>query len=289
MTDKTNLAASVRARLLNRAKADKVEFQLMLTRFATERMLYRMSISPHKDQFILKGAMLFELWFSEPHRPTQDVDFLGFGPDDLTRVAGMFRDICTIKVEDGITFDPATVQASEIRIDDNYSGVRINFMGMLANARCPVQADIGFGDAVTIEPEPTTYPTLLPDQPAPLLRVYSRYTVVAEKFHAIVEHGMLNSRMKDFFDLWVLTQKAKFDLHLLGQAITATFNRRGTALPDGTPIGLSDEFAADSMKQTQWRGFVSRSKIDAPPLADINPHLRKFFSAIPFGPGADSS
>lgn len=280
MNGKTNIAASVRARLLNRAKASKVEFQQMLNRFSLERLLYRLSVSPHKDQFLLKGALLFELWFQESHRPTQDVDFLGFGPDDLERIAGMFRDICSIAVDDGITFDPASVRATEIRIDANYGGVRVNLMGVLDNARCPIQADIGFGDALTLEPEDSTYPTVLADLPAPRLRVYSRYTVVAEKFHAIVEHGMENSRMKDFFDLWLLTRKAEFESDLLRQAITATFNRRGTALPNGTPIGLSDEFVADSVKQTQWRGFVSKSRIDAPQLEQVVPHLRDFFSAI---------
>jgi predicted nucleotidyltransferase component of viral defense system len=277
---KTNLAASIRARLLNRARADNVEFQQMLTQFATERLLYRLSISPHKDQLLLKGALLFELWFHEPHRPTQDVDFLGFGPDDLPRITAMFRDICAMSAEDGITFDPASVRAREIRIDANYGGVRVTLMGMLDNARCPVQADIGFGDAVTQEPEETTYPTLFPDLPAPRLRVYTRYTVVAEKYHAIVEHGMQNSRMKDFFDLWVLTRRSEFDPATLLQAITATFTRRGTTLPAGTPVGLSDEFATNSAKQAQWRGFAAKSRIDVQSLEQVVSHLRGFFSSL---------
>lgn len=280
MNGKINLAASIRARLLNRAKADKVEFQQMLTRFATERLLYRLSISPHKDQFLLKGALLFELWFQEPHRPTQDIDFLGFGPDELPRITAMFRDICAMSAKDGITFDPASVRTIEIRIDANYGGMRVTLMGMLDNARCPVQADIGFGDAVTQEPEETTYPTLLPDLPAPRLRVYTRYTVVAEKFHAIVEHGMQNSRMKDFFDLWVLTHRSEFDPATLHQAITATFNRRGTTLPTGTPVGLSDEFVADSAKHAQWRGFAAKGRIDVPSLEQVVSHLRGFFSSL---------
>ena len=280
MSAKTNLTASIRDRLLNRAKADKVEFQQMLTRFALERLLYRLSISPHRDQFLLKGALLFDLWFEEPHRPTQDVDFLGFGPDDLPRIANMFRDICAIDVEDGIAFDPTSVRASEIRLDANYSGIRVTLMGMLGNARCPVQADVGFGDAVTPEPEETPYPTLLPDLPAPTLRVYPRYTVVAEKFHAIVEHGMQNSRMKDFFDLWELTRRSKFDTATLRQVITATFYRRSTTLPTGTPVGLSDEFAADRAKQAQWRGFTAKGRIDAPPIEQVISHLRGFFSSL---------
>lgn len=280
MNGKTNLVASVRDRLLNRAKADNIEFQQMLTRFALERLLYRLSISPHKDQFLLKGALLFDLWFDEPHRPTQDVDFLGFGPDDLLRITAMFRDICTSDVEDGIVFDPASVRASEIRLDANYSGIRVNLMGMLGNARCPVQADVGFGDAVTPEPEESTYPTLLADLPAPTLRVYPRYTVVAEKFHAIVEHGMQNSRMKDFFDLWVLTNKSELDPAVLRRAIGATFIRRGTALPTATPVGLSDEFAADRIKQSQWRGFASKGRFEVPPLEEVVSHLRAYFESV---------
>lgn len=280
MSGKTNLVASVRDRLLNRAKADNVEFQQMLTRFALERLLYRLSISPHRNLFLLKGALLFDLWFDEPHRPTQDVDFLGFGSDDLPRITTIFRDFCAIDVEDGIVFDPASVRAGEIRLDANYSGIRVNLMGMLGNARCPVQADVGFGDAVTPEPEESTYPTLLADMPAPTLRVYPRYTVVAEKFHAIVEHGMQNSRMKDFFDLWVLTHKAELDPAILRRAIGATFIRRGTALPTAIPIGLSDEFAADRIKQSQWQGFASKGRIEVPPLKKVISHLRAYFGPL---------
>ncbi len=252
----------------------------MLTRFAVERLLYRMSISPHRDQFVLKGAMLFELWFREPQRPTQDVDLLGFGPDDLLRIAGLFRDICAIEASDGITFDPASVQAREIRIDENHGGVRVNLMGLLGSARCPLQADIGFGDALTVAAEVAEYPTLLADQPPPRLRVYSRYTVVAEKFHAIVEHGMLNSRMKDFFDLGVLTRKMEVDPAMLREAIIATFERRGTTLPGGTAAGLSEVFATDPTRQALWRGFISKSRLAAPSLADVVAHLREFFASL---------
>ena len=167
MSEKANPAASVRARLLNRAKADKVEFQLLLTRFALERLLYRLSISPYRDQLLLKGALLFDLWFDEPHRPTRDVDFLGFGPAEIPRLEEIFRAICGITVkDDGITFDPASVKGQEIRKEANYSGIRITLLGTLDRAECPVQADIGFGDAVTPAPDDTNYPVLLEDLPA---------------------------------------------------------------------------------------------------------------------------
>lgn len=280
MTKKANLGASVRARLLNIAKAEKIEFGLLLTRFALERLLYRLSISRHRDQFLLKGALLFDLWFDEPHRPTRDADFLGFGPADLEILASTFREICEIKVLDGIVFDASSVRAHEIRKDANYAGIRITLTSSLDGARCPVQADIGFGDAVTPAPEETHYPVLLDDLPLPKLRVYPRYTVIAEKLEATISLGITNSRMKDFFDLWVLTQYSELDATILRQAITATFARRGTALPTTTPLGLSDEFAMDQTKQIQWRAFITRNKLSAPDLQVIVEHLRRFLASL---------
>ena len=280
MIQKANLGASVRARLLDRARAEKTEFGLMLTRFALERLLYRLSISSHRDQFLLKGALLFDLWFHEPHRPTRDADFLGFGPADLPSLETVFREICAIQVEDGIAFDPVSVKATEIRKDANYAGVRVTLLGLLDRARCPVQADIGFGDAVTPAPEETDYPVLLDDLPAPKLRVYPRYTVIAEKYEAIASLGIANSRMKDFFDLWVLTRHSELDTEILRRAITATFARRGTSLPTATPIGLSGEFADDPTKQTQWRAFITRNQLRAGTLQEVVRHLREQFETI---------
>lgn len=279
MTGKANLAASIRARLLAVAKVEKVEFELMLTRFALERLLYRLSISAHRERFLLKGALLFDLWFDEPHRPTRDADFLGFGPADLPTMEATFREIAAMKVDDGITFDPSTVKAREIRKEADYAGIRMTLLGTLDGARCPIQADIGFGDAVTPAPEETNYPVLLDDLPVPRLRVYPRYTVIAEKFEAIVSLGIANSRMKDFFDLWVLTRHSELDSTILRRAITATFERRTTALPATTPIGLSDEFSADATKQTQWRAFVTKNRLDAPQLPQVVAHLRAFFES----------
>jgi len=280
VTPKANLGASVRARLLNRAKAEKIEFGLLLTRFALERLLYRLSISPRREQFLLKGALLFDLWFDEPHRPTRDADFLGFGAADLPTLAATFREICSVVVDDGIAFDPTSVKAQEIRKDANYAGIRITLLGLLDGARCPVQADIGFGDAVTPAPEEIEYPVLLNDLPAPKLRAYPRYTVIAEKFEAITSLGIANSRMKDFFDLWVLTRHSELDATILGRAIRATFARRGTALPTITPVGLSDEFAADQTKQTQWRAFTARNQLVAPELQVVVQHLRRFLQSV---------
>lgn len=279
MKAKVNLAASVRARLLNRAKAENTDFGLMLTRFALERLLYRLSISRYRDQFLLKGALLFDLWFDEPHRPTRDADFLGYGSADPESLANIFREISAIKVEDGIVFDPGSLEAREIRKEANYAGVRITLVGTLDGARCPVQADIGFGDAVTPAPEETTYPVLLNDLPTPRLRAYPRYTVVAEKLEAITSLGMANSRMKDFFDLWVLTRHSDLHTEILRRAVTATFERRGTPLPTSETVGLSDEFAADETKRTQWRAFIARNKLTAPDLREVVQHLRQYFQS----------
>lgn len=280
MTPKANLGASVRARLLNRAKAQNAEFNLILTRFALERFLYRLSVSGYRMQFLLKGALLFDLWFDEPHRPTRDVDFLGFGLADISSLENVFREVVTIPVEDGIVFDPSTVRAAEIRKEANYAGIRVTLIGTLSGARIPVQADIGFGDAVTPDPEETEYPVMLDELPAPRLRTYPRATVIAEKFEAITSLGMGNSRMKDFFDLWVLSRHSEPPLGELRQALQATFKRRGTQLPGILPVGLSDEFPASNEKQIQWRAFVSRNSLNAPTLDEIVLHLREFWQAI---------
>src|SRR3990167_7023768 len=189
---KKNLAASVRARLLNVANAQGVDFNQMLVRFALERILYRMSQSAHADRFLLKGALLFTLWYDMPHRATRDVDLLGFGPSDLKSIAQTFRDIASVEVDDGITFDPTSVIVDEIRNDAGYAGARVLIAGEIAKARCKTQIDIGFGDVVTPGPIDAVYPVLIDDFPAPQLRTYPVYTVIAEKLHAIASLGMTN-------------------------------------------------------------------------------------------------
>ncbi|MCP5207937.1 MAG: nucleotidyl transferase AbiEii/AbiGii toxin family protein [Hahellaceae bacterium] len=247
-----NLAASVRAKLLNRARDSKQDFNLVLTRFALERLLYRMSISSHHNAFLLKGALLFDLWFDIPYRPTRDADFLSFGSAELPHLQSVFKEICEIAVDDGILFQSDTVSAAEIRKDSNYAGVRVTLLGVLDGARCHVQVDIGFGDAVTPSPESVEYPVILPDFEAPKLRVYPRYTVVAEKFHALVTLGIANNRMKDYFDLWVLSEHAEFDGQTLRQAMEATFERRKTPIPEQIPFGLPAGFTEDTQKQTHY-------------------------------------
>lgn len=201
-----NVAASVRSRLLNKARAEKLDFNLLLTRYALERMLYRLSISKQRDQFLLKGALLFDLWFDIPHRPTHDADFLGFGSAEIPHIESLFREVCQIEADDGIVFQAESVKADEIRKEANYAGVRVTLLALLDGARCPVQLDIGFGDAVVPGPDEVLYPVILGDMAEPHLRVYPRYTVVAEKLEALTSLGMLNSRMKDYFDLWILAR-----------------------------------------------------------------------------------
>ena len=275
-----NIGASIRARLLNKAKAEKLDFNLLLTRYSLERMLYRLSVSPQHDQFLLKGALLFDLWFDVPHRPTHDADLLGFGSPDIPHLEAIFRDICRIESEDGIVFDPDSVKGAEIRKEANYAGVRITLVGMLEGARCPVQIDVGFGDAVVPGPESVSYPIILSGLPEPQLQAYPRYTVVAEKLEALTSLGMLNSRMKDFFDLWVLAKHSDFDGPLLTRAVAATFERRLTAFPEGTPIGLSDEFINDEQKKKQWQAFLRKNALDPMPLATTISDLRDFLLPV---------
>ena len=196
-----DLAASVRARLLNIAKAQGADFNQVLVRFALERILYRLSQSAHADHFLLKGALLFTLWYDMPHRTTRDADLLGFGASDLESIAHTFRDIASVEVDDGIVFDPASLSVEEIRKDAGYAGARVLITGEIAKARCKTQIDIGFGDAVTPGPVHAVYPVLIADLPAPRLRTYPVYTVISEKLHAIALLGMTNSRLKDYLDL----------------------------------------------------------------------------------------
>ncbi|MGH8745241.1 MAG: nucleotidyl transferase AbiEii/AbiGii toxin family protein [Burkholderiales bacterium] len=269
-----DLAASVRARLLNIAKAEGSNFNQVLVRYALERFLYRLSQSSHADRFLLKGALLFTLWYDMPHRPTRDADLLGFGPSDLESIDQTIRDIASITVDDGITFDPESVNAEEIRKDAGYAGARVVITGDLARARCKTQIDIGFGDAVTPGPVQAEYLVLIEDFPAPRLRTYPVYTVVSEKLHAIALLGMTNSRVKDYLDLWVMLDRESLNMNTLAEAISATFTRRGMAVPTRSPIGLSDEFAADPSRQTLWTAFVRKDDLAMIPLADVVARIR---------------
>lgn len=269
-----DLAASVRARLLNIAKAQGADFNQVLVRFALERILYRLSQSAYSGLFLLKGALLFTLWYDMPHRTTRDADLLGFGPSDLESITRTFRDIAGIEVNDGIVFDPATVSVEEIRKDAGYAGARVLITGEIAKARCKTQIDIGFGDAVTPGPVHAVYPVLLAGLPPPRLRTYPVYTVISEKLHAIAMLGMTNTRLKDYLDIWVLFERESLNADTLAKAIAATFIRRGTPLPAGLPTGLTDEFATSASRQAMWHAFLKKNGIAITPLSDVVARLR---------------
>lgn len=279
---KTNLEASIRARLLNKSKAEGVDFNQMLVRFALERFLYRISQSAHSECYVLKGALLFTLWYDMPHRSTRDADFLGFGASDLNTVHRAFREIASIEVLDGIVFEPDTVTVEDIRKVAGYAGVRVLIGASLDGARCKTQVDIGFGDAVTPSPLVADYPTLIDDLPAPRLRTYPIYSVVAEKFHAIALLGMTNSRLKDYFDLYVIFSRENLNPKTMAQAINATFARRGMDVPTKLPVGLTDEFASDPSRQAIWSAFLRKNDLAVMPLIELVAKLRSEFEKILF-------
>jgi hypothetical protein len=264
-----NVAASIRARLKQQADATRQDFNLTLTRYSLERLLYRLSVSPHAQRYLLKGSLLFCVWYEQPHRPTRDADLLGFGPSDVATAIATFQQLCEVAADDGLVFDAASVKGAVIRKEAGYGGVRIDLQAMLDGARLTLQVDIGFGDAVWPAPEPIAYPVLLADLPAPQLRAYPKHSVVAEKFHALCVLGMVNSRMKDYFDLWVLLGDASLDAAQLRQAVQVTFDRRQTPLPTDQPAGLSVAFATDAHKQAQWKAFLHKNKLPALGLPDV--------------------
>ena len=265
----TGRAASIHDRLLANAKRNGEDFTLTLTRYGLERFLYRLGRSTYRTRFVLKGALLFDLWFHTPMRPTRDADLLGVDALDVEKMTHAIAEVCNIDADDGLEFDSESIHAAPIRDDTLHGGLRVKLVARLGAARCPVQLDIGFGDAITPGPEEVDYPTILSDVPAPSLFVYPKETVIAEKLEAIVHLGMANSRMKDYFDLFVLSRDPSPDQRQVAAAIEATFSRRGTQLPARLSIGLTQEFAVDRQKKNQWAAFLSRNRLDAPPLSEV--------------------
>jgi predicted nucleotidyltransferase component of viral defense system len=273
-----NLAASVHARLAQRRAKTGEDFNVLLVRFSLERLLYRLSRSTHREQFILKGAMLFALWEPTLHRVTRDLDLLGFGNPSRGQLTEIFRELCRVEVEaDGVDFDAASVTTAEIRAQDEYAGIRVKLKVRIGKAVIPLQVDVGFGDALSVTPEEITFPVLL-GMDAPKLRAYSRETVVAEKLEALVELGMLNTRFKDYFDLHFLAYKFTFEGAALSTSIATTFKRRGTPVPDGLPVGLTLAFSQDQAKIRGWEAFCRKtvSKAAVPALEEIVQRLVEF-------------
>jgi predicted nucleotidyltransferase component of viral defense system len=270
-----NSAASVRARLLALAQSRSQDYQRVLGRYAIERFLYRLGHSPYRNKFAIKGATLFTLWTGETHRPTKDLDMLGWGSSAISDVEETIRAICKVEDNDGILFDGESVEGTRIKEEDEYDGVHVKFHAVLAGARIPMQVDIGFGDAVYPEPEFASFPVLLPME-APLIRAYPREAAIAEKFNAMVVLDIRNSRMKDFYDIWFMATTWDFDLAALRTAILASFERRKVAIPQDVPFALTEEFLDDPQKTQQWNAFVSRlySGSKTPSLEEVGALLR---------------
>ena len=274
-----NIGASVRQRLLNLAHARGQPMELLLTRYALERLLHRLSLSPHRERFVLNGAMLLATWFDEPHRATRDVDLLGFGDPTHDALLSTFREIMVIEADDGVNFDCKGLRIEAIREEVEYGGSRLRTTAALAGARIPITVDIGFGDAVEPGVEDIDLPVLL-DMPSPHLRAYLPETVIAEKFHAMVALGRANSRMKDYYDVWMLTGAFELEPARLRRAIAATFARRNTVIPPDIPDGLSDAFAADTAKQRQWDALTRDLSAPIPELGLVVGDLRQKLTPV---------
>ncbi len=259
MKHRINIAASVKARLLNIAHERNEDFQKILVQYANERLLYRLAVSPHADRFVLKGATLFTVWLGSSHRATRDLDLLGYGLSKPTEIKKIFSEIVRASVsDDGLVFDVDSIASNLIREHQVYGGVRTSISVNLEKARIALQVDVGFGDVITPKPKSIDFPVLL-DFPIPRLHAYSKETVVAEKLEAMIVLGEVNSRMKDFFDIAFLAMNFGFNGSQLTKAVQATFQRRKTELPTGIPFALTVEFA--EAKRAQWNAFVKRAGI----------------------------
>lgn len=285
-----NISASVKARLMNLAKAQKLEFNRVQLLYVQERFLARLALSPHREHFILKGGLYLYSRYGTLARPTKDMDFLARATtNDIVSVVRHIQEIVGIPLEDGIRFDPESVVGSIIKPDQEYEGVRVNVLGFLGSSRQSLQVDIGFGDAITAGPVSLEYPILLELDTLviPNILAYSIETVVAEKFEAMVSLGEINTRYKDFYDVWKISQTEALEGNILQQAIQATFKRRGTAL-EGAKLIFTAEFAMQAQKQKQWDIFRRRTDANAPEtlkeiLEEIKTLLEPIVSEIVLG------
>jgi predicted nucleotidyltransferase component of viral defense system len=282
-----DLGASVRQRLLDQSRTQGRPFQEMLQYFAMERFLYRLAKSPFADRFVLKGALLLTAWRAPLSRPTMDIDLAGRTSNELDHIHSVVGEVCGVTTDpDGIDFNPSSIEVSRIKEDADYEGVRVRFHATLARARIPMQVDIGFGDVIVPPPTEVEYPTLL-EFPPPILIAYPKETVVAEKLEALTVLGLLNSRIKDYYDLALLGRLYPFDGGLLVEAIRSTFRHRGTAIEE-VPVGLTDAFSADPARAMQWRAFVRRSRFDSQSGLDELVAQVRNFASVPLSAAARS-
>lgn len=280
----SNVAASIRARLSNRARDEETEFELFLVRYACERFLYRLGASEERKRCTLKGATLLGLWMEEPYRATRDIDLLALGENSEEAVRQVMTTICNVPCpEDGLVFNLETLRVSPIREDQKYGGQRARLFAFLGKTRIPVQVDFGFGDVVTPGPEEAHLPTLIDSVPAPFLQAYPQVTTIAEKFEAMVQLGSRNSRMKDFCDIWALSENFNFDGAELQQAVAHCFERRGTHLPSEMPEALSPTFYSNSEQQRWWQDYGRRDELlHAPPddFEEVGSRVQSFLVPV---------
>lgn len=273
----TNVAASIRSRLLALAQARGERFERLLQAYAIERFLHRLGASEQRDRFVVKGAMLLAVWGAGVARPTRDLDLLGFGDSDAGHLRDVIRSICAraADIPDGIDFDLKSMETTAIRDADDYAGTRVLVWASLGSARIRMQIDVGFGDTVHPAPEWIEFPTMI-DLPAPRVRAYPREASIAEKIEAIVALGEANSRLKDFYDLFALARETEFAGDVLVESVRRTFATRGTRIPEGTPQGLGDAFLANQTTQSRWSGFIADRHLIAPTLPEVGTRLRAF-------------
>lgn len=277
------MAESIRARLLAHAQQHDDNYQRVLTRYAIERLLFRLSQTEATDHYVLKGAMLFVTWPEHAFRPTGDLDLLGRGDPEPRLISELFTQICEVEVpDDGIKFDLTSLTVAALREADRYQGVQVSLKGQLAGAVIHVQVDIGFGDHVYPPPKRGTFPSLLPDIPQANILMYPPETVVAEKFEAMIRFGEANTRLKDFHDIWVTTRTFPFELSSLVEAVSGTLRRRETDIPTEMPVGLTEAFAAIAEDRGLWSGFLRRNPptLEPPPFMNLQEELRLFFDPV---------
>jgi len=276
---KNRSAASIKQRLLNLARQDQNDFGIVLLAYALERLLYRLSISEHSNNFILKGGMLVTLWTVDQSRFTRDVDFLSFGSEDKESLISIFNDILSTDAEDGLRFDTAALTATQIGDDQVYGGVRLKTTAYLDKTKIPITIDIGFGDSLSDPGYTIEYPSLL-ELPSANIRAYSPATVIAEKFQAVVALGLINGRMKDFYDLWAIPKAQSISDGDLFEAISFTFERRQTAIPSERPEGLSSIFTTDQQKTRQWLAYAESIDLEAVSLGQVTDEIWKYLEPI---------
>jgi hypothetical protein len=283
-TSQKNIASAIHQQLLNKARQTGRPFYELLQYYSMERFLYRLSKSPHANKFVLKGVLMLAVWNAPLLRPTRDIDLLGKFKKDIVTVAEIIRDICIQDVEpDGIVLDITSVRGEQVVEGADYEGVRVHFRGTLGPSRINMQLDISFGDIVIPSDTPVDYPTIL-DMPHPRLRGYTRESAIAEKFQTMVKLDILNTRLKDFYDIWLISRQFSFDGQTLAKAVGKTFSKRGTKVV-ARPIAFTKAFFEDQDKQQQWRGFIRKARIVNAPS-----ELDKVIDAVAgfLGPVAES-